>query len=242
MLNEKRVTGVLAVFFVMLSLGFVVHRSPTFAGGFMGHLIGMAGALLMCLALLYPFRKRVLKKRGKSNPLNRHIYYGLIGPSLVVIHAAHKFSNLIGVITFLSMFLIVLSGIVGRFLFGRVNRTLKEQQHDLSLLKARFELEKENTKLLRACLIRAETEDGEGSGLDAFEDEKAEWEMDAKCERLIGLAHSLAETEYVVKAFSGTKRLFSRWLRLHYMLALLLFSMMTVHVLTTLYYGLRWLR
>ena len=239
MFNEKRITPLLAVLFVALSLGFALHRSPTFAGSFLGHLIGIAGALLMCCALVYPFRKRVQKKRGKENPLNRHIYYGLIGPSVVVIHAAHKSSNLIGVITFLSMFLIVFSGIVGRFLYSRVSRTLKQQENDLSLLKAQFEAHKKDTELYQARLRKPQIEGMEDD--DSSEDEKVAWERDRKYEELLDLVHSLAETEYVVKAFSGTKKLFSRWLRIHYMLALLLFSMMIIHILTTFYYGLRWL-
>jgi hypothetical protein len=239
MVDEKKITGLLAVLFVVLSLGFVVHRNPTFAGGVIGHLVGIAGAVIMSLTLIYPFRKRVQKKRGKKNPLNRHIYYGLIGPCLVVVHAAHKFSNLIGVITFLSMFLIVSSGIVGRFLFGRVNRTLRQRQKDLALLKSQFEAKKKDPELLQACVIRPAVERVEED--ETVEDEQME-RGDRKCEELLDVVHTLAETEYVVKAFTGTRKLFSKWLRVHYMLALLLFSMLIVHVLTTFYYGLRWLR
>jgi hypothetical protein len=240
MLDERKITGLLAVLFVALSLGFVVHRNPTFAGGVVGHLVGIAGAAIMCLTLIYPFRKRVQKKRGKNNPLNRHIYYGLIGPCLVVVHAAHKSSNLIGVITFLSMFVIVFSGIVGRFLFRMVSRTLRQRQNDLALLEAQFEARKKDAELLRACVIKPATERVEED--ESIGDEPIGWEGNRKCEELLDVVHSLAETEYIVKAFSGTKKLFSAWLRVHYMLALLLFSMMTVHILTTFYYGLRWLR
>jgi hypothetical protein len=239
MLNEKRITGLLALFFVALSLGFLVHRSPTFAGSFIGHIIGIAGALLMCCALIYPFRKRVQKKRGRQNPLNQHIYFGLIGPSLVVIHSAHKFSSLIGVVSFLSMFLMVFSGIVGKFLFGRVNRRLKQQQTDLSLLTDRFEALRKEAMVLQAGLDRTNTIQSKDE--IAAGDEELEWERNRKTEELLDVTHSLAETEYVVKAFSGTKLLFKRWLRIHYILALLLFSMIMVHILAALYYGIRWL-
>jgi hypothetical protein len=239
MLNEKRITSLLAIFFVALSVGFVVHRSPTFAGSFVGHLIGIAGALLMCCTLIYPFRKRVQKKRGKKNPLNPHIYYGLIGPCLVVVHSAHKFSSLIGVVCFLSMFLVVISGIVGKFLFRRVNRTLKQQQMDLSLLTERFEKVRKEANVLKACVRETNTTEPEDETV--AEGEELEYKWNRKYEELLDVAHSLAETEYVVKAFSGTKLLFRRWLRIHYLLALLLFSMMIVHILASFYYGIRWL-
>jgi hypothetical protein len=137
------------------------------------------------------------------------------------------------------MFLIVFSGIVGRFLYRRVSRTLKQQENDFSLLKAQFESHKKDAELLQARLRKREIEGMEDD--ESSEDEKVAWERDRKYEELLNLVHSLAETEYVVKAFSGTKKLFSRWLRIHYMLALLLFSMMIIHILITFYYGLRWL-
>ena len=240
MLNEKRITGFLAVIFVGLSLAFIVHRSPTFAGGFLGHLVGILGAFIMCLTLIYPFKKRILKKRGKKNPINRHIYYGLIGPCLVVIHSAHKFANLIGVIAFLSMFLVVFSGIVGRFLYRKVNRTLKRHESDLSLLRGRLEELRKDTRLMRACVTTTDSDDR--NDLNLMENEQMNSEQEKKCNELMDLAHAIAEAEYIEKAFSGTKRLFSRWIRIHYVLTVLLFSVMIVHILTTSYYGFRWLR
>ena len=238
--SDRKITGFLAVLFVALNLAFIVYRSPTFAGGLLGHLIGILGAVIMCLTLIYPFKKRVQKKRGKQNPLNSHIYFGLIGPCLVVIHAAHKFTNLIGVVVFLSMFVVVFSGIIGKFLFKKVNRTLKQRRSDLSLLRERFEKLREDTALVQACLRTPASDTPQEKTI--HKDEQAELELDRKCEELLDVAHSIAEAEYIEKAFSGTKRLFSRWIRIHYVLTVLLFSVMMVHVLTTFYYGFRWLR
>ena len=240
MLNERKITGFLAVLFVVLNLGFIVYRSPTFAGGFIGHLIGIVGALIMCFTLIYPFKKRVQKKRGKQNPLNRHIYFGLIGPSLVVIHAAHKFTNLIGVVVFLSMVVVVFSGIVGRFLFIKVNRTLKQHRRDLSLLRERFEELRKNTSLVQVCLRRPDPDNPEEKPPE--KDEEMELELERQCEDLLDIAHAITEAEYIEKAYSGARRLFSRWIRVHYLLTVLLLSVMIVHILTTFYYGFRWLR
>jgi hypothetical protein len=240
MLDDKKITGVLAVAFVTLSLAFVLHRNPTFAGGFVGHLMGIIGASIMCLTLIYPFKKRILKRRGKKNPIQRHIYYGLIGPCLVVIHSAHKFANLIGVIAFLSMFMVVFSGIVGRFLYRKVNLTLKQHQSDLSLLRGRLEELKKDTRLVRACVIAPSPNDE--NDRTSMEEEQMDLEEEKECDELWELARSIAEAEHIEKAFSGTKRLFSRWIRIHYLLTILLFSVMIVHILTTSYYGFRWLR
>lgn len=239
MLNQKNIIALLAVFFVVLAIGFLVHQSQTFAGSLIGHLIGIAGTVIMFLAFVYPFRKRVLKKRGRQNPLNTHIYYGLIGPSLVVIHSAHKFSSLIGMLCFLSMLVVVLSGIVGKFLFRRVNRTLKQQESDLDLLRKLFERRRNEISVFQVPIGTQETKHGQSNEKQAIEDEQMEFERQGQ--ELVNLAHSIAETEHVITVFSGTKTLFSRWVRVHYFLTMFLVATIIVHVLTTIYYGIRWL-
>ncbi len=241
MLNEKNIIALLAVFFVVVTLGFLVHQSQTFAGSLIGHLIGIAGAVIMFLALVYPFRKRVLKKRGRQNPLNTHIYFGLMGPSLVVIHSAHKFSSLIGMLCFLSMLVVVLSGIVGKFLFRRVNRTLKQQKNDLFALRGLFEKRKNEIGVLQAYLETQMANHRERNEEQRIETEQIDFEKQEKHKELVNLAHSIAEIEHINRVFSSTKILFSRWIRAHYLLTIFLFSMMIVHILTTIYYGIRWL-
>ena len=97
---ERNINAYLAVFFVILVMGFLVHQDPTFAGSALGHALGIIGGIFILMTLIYPFRKQVLKKKGRQNPLNSHIAYGLIGASLVVIHSGHKLESLIGILIF----------------------------------------------------------------------------------------------------------------------------------------------
>lgn len=235
MLNEWTFNGFLSGLFIFLVLGFVFHQSPTFAGSFAGHAIGIAGTFFMILALAYPFRKRVLKQRGKKNPLNRHITCGLVGPALVVIHSAHKFSSLIGLLTFLMLLLVVLSGIVGRYLYRRVNKTTRQRQRDLKLLKSRFSREKKER--IFDCKMQGPNNDK----TDADTNE-TDAEMERSCRQLMDEAGAIAEMEFSIQFFDRTKALFAKWLTAHYLLSLFLFALITVHVLSTLYYGLRWVR
>lgn len=239
MMREKNINGLLAVFFVVLAAGFVLHRSETFAGGLTGHLIGIVGAVMMFLTLVYPFKKRVLGRRGKQNPLSRHIFYGLMGPSLAVVHSAHKLDSLIGLLTFVAMLMVVLSGIIGRFLFRRVSRSLKDQQHELSMLKDVFQKRKEE---VAACDVYFELEPAAEKGNETdLNNESPEEEQERQCEQLFDLARSISELEYTTTFFESTKSLFSKWMKVHHLLTLFLFSFVIVHILTVLYYGLRWL-
>lgn len=233
-MSGRHINILLIIFFGVLVLGFVVQPGHTFAGSLAGHIVGMAGTLIMSLALVYPFKKRVLGKRGRQNPLNRHIAYGLIGPSLVIVHSAHSLASTIAILTFLSMLIVVLSGIVGRFLFRKINRTLKTQKNDLQVLKTRLN---EQKSTLMNCTFSL----GEGGDEpSALQSEQADLETQDRCKELLNLLYSISELEYSVAAFNRTQALFSRWTRIHYYLALFLFSLITIHILANLYYGLRW--
>jgi len=238
-MSNKNINGLLAIFFIILAMSFAFHESPTFSGSLAGHLFGIVGTALMFLTLVYPFKKRILGKRGRQNPLSTHIFYGLTGPSLVVIHSAHKFDSLIGLSTFLAMLIVVLSGITGRFLFRRVNRTLKDQQHELEVLKDVFQRRRKEAltcELFFDLEYVGKEDTADTSGIMEEEDRRAD-----RCEQLVDIAHSISELEYSTTVFDSMKSMFSKWMRVHHVLTLFLFSFVILHILTMLYYGLRWL-
>ncbi len=246
MWHEKNINAWLAVFFVILVAGFLFHQSRSFPGSAFGHGLGIIGGVFILMTLIYPFRKRILKKRGKQNPLATHITYGLIGASLVVIHSGHKFSSLIGILLFLSLLLVVLSGIAGRYLFKSVNRSLKEQKRSHGLLRAHIKDRKDG--LVAACRLpgsSASPGSDNTPGMtkidEAFIGGTGPWGLEDECDRWIDEVQALAEIEYTLKFFDRIKRLFERWLRVHHMISALLFALLIVHIMTTLYYGLRWL-
>src|SRR5215217_7585105 len=96
--RSRIIVGGLVLFLAIFLLGFVVHISPRFPGSLTGSLIGITGALLMLVPLLYLIVKRVpfLKARvtrivSLRTLLAIHIYAGVLGPILGAIHSAHKF-------------------------------------------------------------------------------------------------------------------------------------------------------
>ncbi len=225
---ERNINAWLAGFFVLLVLGMVYHQDPAFAGSAFGHSLGIAGTVLIFMALIYPFRKRVLKKKGRQNPLNSHVTYGLIGPSLVVIHSAHKFTSRIGTLIFLALLLVVISGIIGRFLYRKVNRSLREQKRALKTLINRFGQRRQ--EMGAACATTDES----------LEEDHSEY-IETECSRWAEEAAAIADREYTVTFFDRLKQLFSKWIRVHYWLTAFLFALIAVHVVSTIYYGLRWL-
>ena len=236
--HEKKTTFLLTALFLFLLAGFLWIPTFSFSGSLAGHLIGILGTFIMGYTLLYPFRKRVLGKKGKQNPLKFHIYAGLIGPSLVIIHSGHTYASWTGALTFLSMVAIVLSGLVGRYLFRKVNRSIKDQKRAISEMRKDLLLKKSQIDAQTCASILGidGLSESDGDGEDSYDAIEA-----SRCGELLALARSIVDTEYTLQGFTKTKALFVKWLRIHIYLTAILFAMILVHVMSTIYYGLRWL-
>jgi hypothetical protein len=97
------------------------------AGEFYGHTLGVIGFILMLMTeILYSLRKRSrVAKWGKmSDWLQFHIFTGIVGPYMVLLHSSWKFNGLAGA-TMLLTVIIVISGFIGRYIFTRIPRTLE---------------------------------------------------------------------------------------------------------------------
>jgi hypothetical protein len=111
--------------------------------GSTGHLFGIIGVFFMVLLLLYSVRKRFrfASKWGSLNVwLSAHIFLGIAGPALVLFHTVFKFSGIVS-IAFWSMVLVVISGVVGKYIFALIPRSLSGMELN------RIELEAEEIGL-----------------------------------------------------------------------------------------------
>ncbi len=87
--------------------------------------LGILGFILMLMTeILYSLRKRSrLARWGRmSNWLEFHIFTGLVGPYMILLHTSWKFNGLAGVITLFTI-VIVISGFIGRYIYTRIPRT-----------------------------------------------------------------------------------------------------------------------
>jgi len=106
--------------------------------GSWGHGFGIVGSLFMLLGvLLYFVRKRVrsFSRLGALKYwLEFHIFLCTLGPILVLYHTAFKFGGLVA-ISFWSMVAVFVSGIIGRFIYIQIPRTIEGRE--LSLTEVR---------------------------------------------------------------------------------------------------------
>ena len=95
-----------------------------------GHGLGIAGGLIVLATLLYPLRKswKRLRQKGRmATWLRYHIWCGLAGPIFVTLHGTFKFGGLVA-ISYWSMAAVMLSGIIGRYIYMQIPRSIHGQE------------------------------------------------------------------------------------------------------------------
>ncbi|UVT19692.1 MAG: hypothetical protein H8K03_18175 [Nitrospira sp.] len=239
------VTGMLLLM-LALWLGFAVHRSPRFAGSLTGGVLGVSGALLMVFCILYAPVKRipaiknlVTKWVSLRTLLAWHVYAGLVGSMLGLLHTGHKFDSMLGMLLTAAMLVVVVSGFIGRYLLNQTSQEVREKRATLSGLQTAYDWV--------AMELRSAPQPALMTALQArwsrwlLSGPRAENGMQAAA-RAIRLAESIADVDYAVKMHETLKRAFSRWLTAHIVLSAVLMVLLGIHVWAALYYGLRWFR
>jgi hypothetical protein len=120
----------------------VIVERPYKAGSDVGYYMGLVGGSMMLMLLLYPLRKgiKLFRKLGALRYwFAIHMALGILGPTLVVFHTTFELGSLNSKIAFISMMLVAVSGLIGRFIYVRIHHglygrvaTLEEQRERLA--------------------------------------------------------------------------------------------------------------
>lgn len=236
--------------------------------GFIGHGVGVIGSALMLILLLYSLRKRWRPmQRGWGDIrywLNYHIWMGVTGPILVLFHTSFKFGGIVAV-SFWSMAAVALSGVVGRYIYVQIPRSLSGEELSVSELqelenKMRAQLSSEaggNTKALSILEEFVNDSIQSGGGLLNWlrRDLTATWRYTALRSRLVREANlSAHDARHLVTiarkralldrriAFLGTARkLLHHWHVFHKPFAIIMLVIMVVHVVVAVSLGYTWI-
>jgi hypothetical protein len=218
---EKLSVGALLSAITLVIPGFLLHVAPRFPGSLAGSLFGIAGATLLLLVLVYSLVKRapwvkarVTKYASSRAVLAFHIYVGVLGALLGIIHTGHKFYSPLGVGLVTTMLTVIFTGFIGRYYLADVTTDLREQQQMLAVLRTRYD---------GSAVALA------GDATDPLHVSLAE------------LVDGIAQLEYEIAGRETIKTVFSRWIVVHVASAILMYSFLALHIWNGLYYGLRWL-
>lgn len=266
-------TGVVATWVLMDRQGWQYYTTPLAVRGYhpahkalrpsgrVAHWLGVTGALLILFPLVYAVRKRVraFDRLGSLRAwLEVHIFCGLVGPVLVTFHSSFKFNGLISV-AYWAMVIVTLSGIVGRYLYVRIPKTIRgveltqeqvtERAAGLKTALAEAGLSEAAMRLVegfeRSVLPQPVGSAGPAHGWFAVS-----WRVRSLRRLLVAeglepdaarqVARLTAERAALLRrlgALQRTKRLFARWHVFHLPLVWLMFAILALHVGLALYLG-----
>ncbi len=106
-----------------------------------GHGVGIVATLFMMSNFLYPLRKRWSALKGTApirSWLTFHIFVGIMSPLTIAFHAAFQSRNQLATATFVSLCVVVATGLVGRFIYGLVPST-GDTAIELSVVRGQLE-------------------------------------------------------------------------------------------------------
>ena len=239
------VSGVLGVL-LLGWLGFLVHRSPRFPGSGVGAVFGIAGAVIMLIPLAYPIVKRVPALQARVTPhvsmqalLVLHVYAGILGPLLAIVHTGHKFDSWLGISLTAALLLVVVSGFAVRHLLTFAAQEITDKlillqtaRGDLDSAWGVFEKSPAEIRASPAAPLFT-------AGLASF---GVELPVGGPAGEVARIAESVADLEYAVRTHELFKRWFNWSLKLHIVLSVILYGLLALHIGSGIYFGLRWLR
>jgi hypothetical protein len=235
------------------------------ASEFFGHSFGIIGFLLMLMTeTLYSLRKRSRKAQwGRmSNWLDLHIFTGLVGPYLVLLHTSWKFNGLAGLVTLL-MIIVVVSGFIGRYLYTTLPRTIEGVELETSALETAiattnaelhlWQISHDDEKQRQFDLHLISQPDTThdqlalvlGRSFLNLSDRLKWWleirslkpENRAQAKKLVHLLKKRHQLHRQVASLAMARRLLALWHTVHIPLGMALFTAAFIHICAAIYYA-----
>ena len=237
--------------------------------GTMGHGMGIIGSSFMIIGMLsYMIRKRyrLFSRLGLlKHWLEFHIFLCTLGPILVLFHTAYKFGGLVA-ISFWSMVAVFMSGIIGRFIYIQIPRSIegrelslnevKEMKNDVAgIIRNTYTLDEESYNILVDSIKRKVELYRKnpivrlvGKYLDDRKSIRSVKNVlkknnlpEAENKKVLALVKDDIIINRRIERLDTMQNLFKYWHVAHLPFALVMLIIMTIHVAVTIVFGYRWI-
>lgn len=261
MLKSKELVYALIAMIIITLFYLLVQTSsreiPS-ASSLWGHGLGVLGFILMVMTeSLYSLRKRSNRgaRWGKmSSWLEFHIFTGIVGPFMVLLHPGWQFQGLAGVLSLMTV-LMVFSGFFGRYIYTAIPRTpngveIELQELEMSARQLEAELARMKHQDKTQPIQKFDTSGGTALNVLSrfWVDIRAVFtdlvirtgssgqKKQTKLELLkVNRKYELVRRQ--INNLAAARRLLSLWHTIHIPLGLTLFMVALVHVGATIYYS-----
>jgi hypothetical protein len=234
------------------------------AGELFGHSLGILGFTMMLMTeTLYSMRKRIRAARWGSMAdwLDFHIFTGVVGPYLVLLHTSWKFNGLAGVVTLLTL-VVVASGFIGRYIYTAVPRSADGVELEANILEeqiASADIELESWLSIPDVSLRGLARNFSTAPVGsagqfslivgrAFVD--LNYQLNWWIERRRLTAHQREQArlledllrrrrvlEIQLASLTMARRLLALWHAIHIPIGMVLFTAATIHIVAAIYYA-----
>ncbi len=237
--------------------------------GSLGHGLGIVGSLLMIVGVSsYMIRKRYrsLSRFGLlKHWLEFHIFLCTLGPIMVLFHTAFKFGGIVA-ISFWSMVAVFLSGVIGRFIYIQIPRTIEGRELNLNEVKGLkgdigeiianvYHLDKESQDIIIES-TRKKTDVIQSNFLIRYFEKYREDNKTIKKVKSVLKKNNLSRIEKKdvmklvkneislnrkIERLQTMQNLFKYWHVAHLPFALVMLVIMVIHVAVTIVFGYKWI-
>lgn len=237
--------------------------------GSIGHGYGIIGTLLILIGVFsYIARKKMKSMAGFGRLkywLEFHIFLCTLGPMLVLFHTAFKFGGLVSV-SFWSMVAVVASGVIGRFIYIQIPRTIEGRELSLAeanalkrnmgeILISEHHLEKSLVAQLVGTLEtspygqKSNKASGAMKGWNLINKQMTSARkilksagLPSKDEKsLLKLLKQEIQLQQKIDRLQFMQKIFRYWHVAHLPFAFIMLIIMVIHVVITLMFGYRWI-
>ncbi|HZQ71241.1 MAG TPA: hypothetical protein VFA68_22140 [Terriglobales bacterium] len=146
--------------------------------GSVGVKLGFLGLAMFLVIFLYPLRKRWawLSRQGSAKHwLDYHVILGISAPFIIALHSSFKFHGFAGM-AFWIMLAVSLSGVIGRYLYSQIPRSLNTAELTIRELR---EVQESLAQQLQAQRLLPEAELSSLLKLPAKEQVEGMWMLNA---------------------------------------------------------------
>jgi hypothetical protein len=209
--------------------------------GIIGHGLGIFGSLIMLFGLFsYMARKRlkVFSRLGVLKYwLEFHIFLCTLGPVMILFHTSFKFGGIVSV-GFWSMAVVWSSGVIGRFIYLQIPRTIEGRELSLREVEnLKDQLDQELLSKYDIDFSEIKTSKFSAIKLKLISKDISRHDY-RKVRRLINNEKRITRR---IGRLDRMKNMFKYWHFAHLPFALILIIIMMIHVVVVLTFGYKWI-
>lgn len=225
------------------------------SSGLFGQGLGILGTFMILFGVsIYIARKRynfLAKYIRLKYLLEFHIFLCILGPILVLFHTAFKFGGIVSV-AFWSMVAVVLSGVVGRYIYIQIPRTIEGRELSLgevqnmkidlaTVFNDKFNLDKSIIDMVISLTSDKEDKQNKFTVSGLRKTLISNNVPKKECAMILKMVKKEKSLSGRIARLQTMQKLLKYWHAIHLPFALIMLVIVIIHIAVTVSFGYKWI-